>query len=98
MLIFFQPRSPNGTSKNMTMKYISCGFDNNVFLSASTLQVDDFLLHEENPRFFYQEKIPGTSLTVFMGTSKPHYYLAVDEEHRKLYLQNVPNFHDFIKW
>ena len=98
VLIFSQQRSPNATfspNKNTTVKYLSRGSDSDVFLSNSTMHVNDFLLHEEDPRFFYQTKIPGTAFTVFMSTSKPDYYLAVNEENRQLYLQNVPDFADF---
>ena len=91
---------PNSTESSANFgktAFVSRGFEDNVFLSTKASKINNFILNEKDPRFFYATKLSGTDFTVFLSTSKLHHYLAVRMPDRKLYLQKISSMEDFRK-
>ena len=96
--IFLPERWPNGSANSPNLgktAYVSRGYKENVFLSTKGSQINNFVLNEKDPRFFYAMKLQGTDFSVFLSTSKLDHYLAVRMSDRELYLQKVPHLQDF---
>ena len=95
--IFLPERWPNGSASSPNLgkaAYVSRGYKESVFLSTEGSQINNFVLNEKDPRFFYAMKLEGTDFSVFLSTSKLDHYLAVRMPGRELYLQNVPHLQD----